>query len=196
MEILNDIDNFLWSTKDIGNILEQEVGHEAALYNLYRLDLSRDAKYLRSIQLDHLAVFVVQPEVHVLELHASCNGDGCICGDFDNRKRNRRCRRIAHCRQRGVKCRCDLRLRLVVAEHDLRRGVDGKRRQRDIGQHSQRRAALDRDGGGHRRRNRIKRQDRLAAVDVNNSRRIGEFSTHPVGKRITADLGAKLFEVF
>ena len=47
------------SGKDVADVLEQEIAHEAAPDDLFRLDRARDRQHLRRIELDHLAIVVL-----------------------------------------------------------------------------------------------------------------------------------------
>ena len=53
--------------EDIGDILEQEIRHKATANNFQRTYLSRNGQHLFSVQLDHLAVFVLTDDREEIE---------------------------------------------------------------------------------------------------------------------------------
>ena len=58
-ELCNNVHNRLRSAEDVGNVLEQIVGHKSAIHNFCGANLSRNRKHLFGIQLHHLAVFIL-----------------------------------------------------------------------------------------------------------------------------------------
>ena len=58
-ELCNNVHNRLRSTEDVGNVLEQIVGHKSAIHNFCGANLSRNRKHLFGIQFHHLAVFIL-----------------------------------------------------------------------------------------------------------------------------------------
>ena len=102
-ELCNNVHNRLRSTEDVGNVLEQIIGHKSAIHNFCGANLSRNRKHLFGIQLHHLAVFIltddreeVQQFLDVLfagfgiSAPVGCAGIQVICELLKNHKGSRR----------------------------------------------------------------------------------------------------------